>query len=898
MTDTLGPYELVRLIGKGGMGEVHLARDTKLDREVALKLLPRELADDPDRRARFLREARAAAALNHPNITTIHDVGEEGGRDYIAQEFLTGRPLNEILAERTLPLAELAHIAVPLADALEYAHERGVIHRDLKPGNVIVTDRGHAKLLDFGLAKVLRGEDDPTQPAEQSTTLTISGAVFGTPSAMSPEQALGKPVDTRADVFCFGSLLYEMAAGKPAFLGTTIQETLNKVLNTEPESLAKLRRDLPSDFVAIVAKALRKNPDERYQTMAELTADLRHFKRTTDSGVVPPASAGAQKMSTRRLLFFAAVFLMAPLFVFLFFQFFTGDGSSGGAPLPRLTNPRQVSFAVGFEDFPSWSGEGGLLAYQARAGTSSSYEVDIWVTQVGSGTPVNRTTDISFDCLMPSISPDGTTIVFVVVEDVDLANRVPIGLYTMPVLSGAARMLLPGEWSTAPVRWSTDGQRMAWLSATLEDGWVVRVSQSSGETVRDIPLPPDDLPIRADLAWSHDETLIAYTATADPFGSDTSRLWLLRESDGAAFQLTDGRSLARSPSFAPDGRAVHYVSNQGGTMDLWRQALDDDGEPAGDAVALTAGLGIGRVAFSPDGKRLAYSKGGLVSNIWRATLPDDRLATWSDAQQVTFDEAFIENASLSSDGTRLALCSDRAGNDDLWVMPAEGGQMRQLTNDPTPDWYPQWSPDGEQILFYAYRSGNRDVWLMPSAGGPARQLTDHPDTDWFPSWSPDGKRVAWSRWGDGAPVLFVSALDPWEPRATVTASMGSGPDAIGIQLIGTVWLDDDSYLLSVGPDYAQVSLDGEVQRVYEGSGPVGPVVLRRGTRTLLRELQSQLHSIDLDTGEMAVLTDFTGRPGNLDPPIAADEDQVWFTWSEERGDLWVMDVEGGGEAGH
>jgi TolB-like protein/Flp pilus assembly protein TadD len=290
VTDTLGPYELVRLIGRGGMGEVHLARDTRLERDVALKLLPADLADDPDRRARFLREARAAAALNHPNITTTLDIGEEGGRDYIAQEFLDGQPLSEIITERSLPLAELADLAVPLADALSFAHECGVIHRDLKAANVIVTSRGVPKLLDFGLAKILH--DERVGESEQSTTLTLSGAIVGTPGAMSPEQALGKPLDARADVFSFGSLLYEIASGKPAFLGTTVQETLDKVLHAEAEPLARLRRDLPSDFIAIVEKALRKDPGQRYQSMAELVADLRHFKSQTDSGLRPPARQG------------------------------------------------------------------------------------------------------------------------------------------------------------------------------------------------------------------------------------------------------------------------------------------------------------------------------------------------------------------------------------------------------------------------------------------------------------------------------------------------------------------------------------------------------------------------------------------------------------------------------
>jgi Tol biopolymer transport system component/predicted Ser/Thr protein kinase len=891
VSDTLGPYELLGLLGKGGMGEVHLARDPKLDRKVALKLLPRELAEDPDRRSRFLREARAAATLNHPNITTVYDVGEEAGRDYIAQEFLEGRPLDEILAERSLPLAELAGIAAPLADALEYAHERGVIHRDLKPGNVIVTERGHAKLLDFGLAKVLRGEDDPRPLAEQSTTLTLSGAVMGTPSAMSPEQALGKPVDARADVFAFGALLYEMAAGKPAFLGTTIQETLDKVLHREPEPLGRLRRDLPSDFVAIVNKALRKDPAERYQSMAELAADLRHFKRTTDSGVVPPATAGQEPGWRQRAVRMLGIVLLVAVVAWLARGFLGSTGGGGGGPgtaVPRLTNPRQITSAVGWENRPSWSGQGGLIAYQALSGVDGSGKVDIWVTQIGSGTPVNRTADLPGDCIHPSLSPDGSTIVFSVVDTIYAVPPSPMGIHTIPVLGGPARMLFPGESHPGPLQWSADGQRLAWLDSEPDRGWLIRVCTTSGETLREIALRDDPLQRRADLAWSRDERLFAFQVTADPRSSDTSRLWLLREEDDAFFPLTDGLTLARSPSFTPDGRALHYVSNQGGTMDLWRQPLDEDGSPVGEPVALTAGLGIGTAAFAPDGTRMAYSRGGSVSNIWRAPLREDGLATWTDARQVTYDEALIEFAALSPDGEWLVVTSDRAGNDDLWIMPATGGSIRQLTTNPSPDWFGQWSPDGEQILFYAYRTGNRDLWIMPSAGGPARQLTDHPGSDWFAKWSPDGSRIAYVHWGETRPQIMITPMEPWDPQPAVTQTA-----RVAIPTAGSVWVDDHSLIVSVDNDFALASDTGEILRVYEGSGPTTNCVRMRGTRTILFTRDDQLTALDLDNGEQRVVSDLAGRPGRLGYPCDATGEQVWFTWFEERGDLWVMDVEGG-----
>src|SRR5262245_60742572 len=212
---TLGTYVVTRKLGAGGMGEVYLARDSRLEREVALKVLPEALRDDPERRQRFLREARAVAKLAHPNITAIHEIGEADGRDFLAFEYVEGRTLDELVRAQPLPLGQIIELALPLADALGYAHEHGVIHRDRKAANVMVSSRGHPKLLDFGLAKVLQGGE------QESTALTRQGAIFGTPQAMSPEQALGRAVDARSDIFSFGSLLYEMAAGRPAFTGAT-----------------------------------------------------------------------------------------------------------------------------------------------------------------------------------------------------------------------------------------------------------------------------------------------------------------------------------------------------------------------------------------------------------------------------------------------------------------------------------------------------------------------------------------------------------------------------------------------------------------------------------------------------------------------------------------------------
>jgi len=279
---TLGPYIILRKLGEGGMGEVHLARDPRLNRDVALKVLLPQVVADPERRKRLLREARAAAALKHPNITTIYEIGEADGRDFLAFEFVEGPTLGEAVAGKRLTMTELIELGRPLADALAYAHDQGVIHRDIKLDNVMLTERREPKLLDFGLAK-LNDEGSWTGEDADTSALHSGGGLIGTPSAMSPEQIMGRPVDERGDVFSFGSLLYQLAAGRKPFGRATMMETIHAVVDEQPESLAELRPDLSSDFVAVVEKALRKDPDERYQNMGELAADFRHLDRKAAS---------------------------------------------------------------------------------------------------------------------------------------------------------------------------------------------------------------------------------------------------------------------------------------------------------------------------------------------------------------------------------------------------------------------------------------------------------------------------------------------------------------------------------------------------------------------------------------------------------------------------------------
>jgi Tol biopolymer transport system component/predicted Ser/Thr protein kinase len=875
---SIGHYRIVRKIASGGMGDVFLADDTTLDRQVALKTLPPDLAGDPDRRTRLAREAKAIAALNHPNIVTVYSVERDNDLDFITMEFVQGRTLAAVLSRTGFALEQFFEIAIPLVDAVATAHLHGVMHRDLKPGNVMVSDDGRVKVLDFGLAKAAPASAQ-LGGSTISASPTLDGHVVGTAAYMSPEQAAGKAVDPRSDIFSLGVVFYEMLTGQRPFGGETTAATIASIIKDTPRPLGELSGRIPRDLARAVHRCLAKNPIDRYQTAIDLRHDLDDAKRELHA-VVDDRSLAIRRSSRRprAVLVILAIAILASIGLFGLasrrgmFQRRSeaGSGISG-------TSTVQITSSLEIESYPTWSPDGQRLAFQSSAAAFLSN--DIFVAQIGSGDPVNLTKESAANDRRPSWSPDGREIAF-------YSNRDGAwGIWVVGAIGGSARkvhtLATLGNSQNAP-QWSKDGRTLFVVAREGERNVVIHLSLASLQTTR-VLLPLHDSPQCWDLSVRPDGGRFAYVE-AGGGNPEVGRLWTVDASGGNPIPLTDGRSKTWNPTWSPDGKTLFYVTNRSGSLDLWQQAVDDGGQAIGAPLPVTTGMGITSAAFSPDGTKLAFSRAGRLSNVWRSQIFPDRPATWADATRITSERAYIEFVDVSPNGQQLAVSSDRRGNQDLWVMPAAGGEMTRLTDDPTPDWNPRWSPDGKEIAFYAYRSGNRDIWVMPSGGGPARQLTLQTGFDWFPTWSPDGRDIAFQvETTKGTSTWFVPSRGG-QPRFFATGN-------------GWAWSPDGKWL--------SVYREGALFREFvDGAKPQALSIPHRASWSRVSQdgqwiyysvvqgppEHHDLWRVSLGTGQISRLTALAGPRGQIGYSFATDDRNVYFTWREDEGDIWVMDV--------
>jgi eukaryotic-like serine/threonine-protein kinase len=764
LTNTaLNHYVIESLVGRGGMGEVYRARDTVLGRAVALKVLPADLVEDPDRLARFVQEARAASALNHPHLVSIYEIGSATPRrddlaaprpvHYIAMELVTGDTLRTLIDQRRLDVRRTLDVFTQIADALAAAHAAGIIHRDLKPENVMVAAGGYAKVLDFGLAKL---RQDMSLSTQQTTIAGNSapGLLLGTVGYMSPEQAEGRPIDHRSDIFSFGCVLYEAATGVRAFSGSAIS-ALHAIVNTEPTAMTMHVPATPSELQRIVRKCLAKNPDERYQAMREVAIDLRDLRRqldSTSSGVVAAPSAQSR---TRVLPLALAAALVAAAVVIGWLAW----------PQRALVNaPARVERIEGIEASidAAISPDGRYVAYvESRGGQQR-----LMLRQLDTTRAIELVPRAPVGFWGLAFTPDGGTIFYAIKGKSNVSGT----LLRIPLLGGDPVRVLDGIDST--VTFAPDGRQLAYLRADHPQAGAsaLMIASADGTNVRPLATrqPPEFLAPGFFIApsWSPDgRTIVTSIRSA-----------MTRDAGLVAFDVANGSARAFGDRFVEtsftrwmsDGSGVLFVARHGGVSRSVGGQLFFQPWPDGAARAVTSDvIDYRNVTVSSDGRSLVTVGTDSSASIW--TIP----LAGGDAQRIpsTRVDGRLGIAWL---GARIVFTTFVRRAAQIWVMDRDGANRRALSSEGENAW-PRPSHDGSFIAFFGSRGDQAGIWRMDVDGGNARKLADVTDASYLDI-TPDDRWVTFSSLMDGTPSTWRVAsgggtperLIPYLERASIS----------------------------------------------------------------------------------------------------------------------------------
>ncbi len=822
---TLGHYRIDEQLGAGGMGVVYKALDPRLNRTVAIKVLPPQSVADPGRRERFIQEARAASALEHPNIVTIYEIDEVDSQYFIVMQYVAGKSIRQLLARGPLPLADALRYAVQAADALARAHARGIVHRDLKPDNVMVTNEGLVKVLDFGLATL----HDPLSPDEIPTGMVLTGpeadnpAVQGTPSYMSPEQAMGKKVGARSDIFSFGSLLYEMITGRRPFPGQHELEVMTAIIRDEPERIGAIVASTPPELEKLISRAMRKDPERRWQSMADLRVALTEIKEESESWAAPPGAAAprggrvefrspspavgnvetplqtpkvqlpqqktepmqpmqrpkapapsAQRGAAWRV--WAVIGVVIGIVISLRF-FGPGSDRRGWATIPFTTAP-----GAKFE--PAISPDGSQVAFVWEGEQGDN--LDIFVKPLEGGAPRRLTTNPLPD-FSPAWSPDGGSIAFV--------RHSPAGseILMTPAAGGGEQRLGQSAASWFGLSWFPDGKSLATVDrdpAVETAGYGIFLLNSGGPP-QSAAAGPSERALRVGagekrrLTTAPDRTFGDWRPAVSPDGKMlaftrsrhfwTADLYVLTLSGGAPqgepLRITKDEKFIWGLTWTPDSSAIVFSSNRGGKQSLWRVAA------AGGAPQMLNGGGEN--AYSPSlsvqGGVLAFARAAWDANVWRIAGPAAETRAGTAPQKIIASPRADVGPNFSPDNGKIALASDRSGHWEVWVTEADGSKPVQITSMGGPfTGNPRWSHDARFISFESRKEGNADIYVIAARGGEPRRLTTGPADEVWPSWSRDGRWVYFGSNPGGAWNIWKA---PAEGGSPVPVTRGGGYEA-------------------------------------------------------------------------------------------------------------------------
>ncbi len=867
----IGPYEIVAWLGAGGMGDVYRARDPRLGRDVAIKLIPDSFATDTNRLHRFEQEARAAGQLNHPNILAVYDVGVHTGAPYIVSELLEGESLRNRLHGGPLPTRKAIDYARQTAEGLAAAHERNIVHRDVKPDNLFITRDGRVKILDFGIAKLTRPGDDAMRHTGLPTE-TEAGLVVGTASYMSPEQIRGEAVDARSDLFSFGSILYEMLTGRPAFARDTSVETMAAILKEDPPPL--ISPDVPPALARIVARCLERTREMRFQSARDLAFGLEVLS-DTNAPAQPIAVPAPRRWPSMLGVAIVAVSVIAAV----------ASWMTRSQPSPFVENPLADAR---FTPLTDWDGteaaaeispDGRFVSFVA----DKDDEFDIWLSQVGTEDFRNLTTAV------PPMNRPG-----VILRTIGFTGDGASIWFSMPGDAGARKMLMPliggtprpflGENDVAPA-WSPDGTRLVYFNNAPNGGDPLFVADRNGADAHQILAPEEGVRHNHNPVWSPDNEWIYLARGLEP--ADEMEVWRIRPSGGSPQKLTDRHQAVNF--MAPlDARTLLYVSRAEDRSGPWLWALDVETKVS---RRVTPGLDhYTSVAASRDGRRVAATVAHPTASLWRVPLREGAVGD-SDAKPYPLPAARALAPRFG--GTSLFYLSSRGTGDGLWRF--RDGQASEIwkgverpLSEPAAI-----SRDGLRVAIVVAKDGKRRLTVMSADGTNARSLAPSINIEGTPGaatvdWSPDGEWIVTGGSDAEGRALFKIPVDGGAPFRLVTG-----------QAVNPVWSRDGNLIV-----YAGIFMAGQVElRAVRPDGAaveLAPIGVRPGgyrftpdgaALAYLRGLQApDFWLLDLATKKQRQLTRL-GNQGFIQTfDITPDGKEIVFDRLRENSNIVLIDL--------